>query len=97
MSSASVLLKVRSALEGGERGDQYLVAARASSKAGNNAAPATGMQAWTWVALRTLNVKISSYYPLSGRSLTDMSTCGSRVNSCLYNPTSNRSLSDMGM
>ena len=85
MSSAKVLLKGRSPPEGGERGDQYLVAARASSVAGHNAAPATSMQAWTRGVLRTLNVKSCSRYALSGRSLTDMSTCGSEAKSCLYN------------
>jgi hypothetical protein len=70
---SSVMLKVNSPLGGGERGDQYLVAARASRKAGNNAAPSMDKTTWVSRMLRRLNVKCCSYYALSKRSLSDMS------------------------
>ena len=106
MSSAKVLLKVNNALEGGERGDQYLlrlprvwrvVAARASRNAGNKAAPSTSKMAWVSRVLRRFNVKSCSHYsnyPLSKRSLSDMSASRFDVNISLYDPSYKRSLTD---
>ena len=65
----------------GVRGDQYLVAARAPSKASKQPAPVTSTQAWARNLLRRLlNVKSSSQYPRVQRSLTDMPTSGSQEN-----------------
>jgi hypothetical protein len=62
------------------RGDQYLVVARASSKASKQPAPVTSTQAWARSMLRRLNVKSSSQYPRVQRSFTDMPTSGSQEN-----------------
>ena len=65
----------------GVRGDQYLVAARAPSKASKQPAPVTSTQAWARNLLRRLlNVKSCSQYPRVQRSLTDMPTSGSQEN-----------------
>jgi hypothetical protein len=88
------MLKVNNPLEGGERGDQYLVAARASRNAGHKAAPSTGKMTWLSHVLRRFNVKICSHYPLSKRSLSDMSASRFDVNISLYDSSYKRSLTD---